>query len=113
MTVSGLDFGAGELTATSALEMVACSTSSWTSATTIACVSSSASTMFGLSAVSVGGVAGTSAPVFSFDAAVAEFMRLSKVYPSLGYEVVILPKVGVQDRAALVLAMLSKQDTEA
>ena len=40
-------------------------------------------------------------------------MRLSKVYPSLGYEVVILPKVGVQDRAALVLAMLSKQDTEA
>ena len=49
----------------------------------------------------------------SFDAAVAEFMRLSKVYPSLGYEVVILPKVGVQDRVDLVLAMLSKQDTEA
>jgi predicted ATPase len=49
----------------------------------------------------------------SFDAAVAEFMRLSTVYPSLGYEVVLLPKTSVQDRADLVLAMLSKQDTEA
>ena len=35
------------------------------------------------------------------DAAVAEYQRLLGVYPSLGYQVVILPKVDVCERAAL------------
>ena len=38
-----------------------------------------------------------------FDAAVAEYRRLLDVYPSLGYEVTILPKIGVAERAEFVL----------
>jgi predicted ATPase len=44
-----------------------------------------------------------------FDDAVAEFRRLIKVYPSLGYEVVPLPKVGVRERADFVLRALKDQ----
>jgi predicted ATPase len=40
------------------------------------------------------------------DDALAEYERLLDVYPSLGYEVVVLPKVGVAERADFVLAML-------
>ena len=42
-----------------------------------------------------------------FDAAVAEYGRLEKAYPALGYEVIILPKVPVAERADVVLAHLS------
>lgn len=38
--------------------------------------------------------------------AIAEYDRLRVVYPSLGYEVCILPKLSVAERADLVLAML-------
>jgi predicted ATPase len=38
-----------------------------------------------------------------FDEAVREYDRLIRAYDSLGYQVVILPKVGVTDRAELVL----------
>jgi predicted ATPase len=41
-----------------------------------------------------------------FDIAVAEYQRLLEVYPSLGYEVTILPKVGVSERADFVLDRL-------
>ena len=41
-----------------------------------------------------------------FDAAVAEYQRLLEVYPSLGYEVTILPKIGVSERADFVLKRL-------
>ena len=41
-----------------------------------------------------------------FDAAVAEYQRLLEVYPSLGYEVTILPKIGVSERADFVLNRL-------
>jgi predicted ATPase len=41
------------------------------------------------------------------DAAIAEYRRLLKVYPSLGYEVTILPKVGIAERADFVLATLA------
>ena len=44
----------------------------------------------------------------SFDAAVAEYSRLLRTYPSLGYDVVILPKVEVGERADLVLAALGE-----
>lgn len=43
----------------------------------------------------------------SFDAAVAEYDRLLIAYPSLGYEVIILPKTGVSERADFVLRTLT------
>ena len=41
-----------------------------------------------------------------FDAALAEYLRLLKAYPSLGYEVFVLPKVGIVERADFVLSTL-------
>jgi len=41
------------------------------------------------------------------DAAIAEYRRLLDVYPSLGYEVTILPKIGVAERADFVLRGLA------
>ena len=41
-----------------------------------------------------------------FGAAVAEYQRLLEVYPSLGYELTILPKIGVSARADFVLNRL-------
>lgn len=43
-----------------------------------------------------------------FDTAVAEYTRLEKTYPALGYEVVVLPKIPVAVRADFVLARLSE-----
>jgi predicted ATPase len=42
------------------------------------------------------------------DSAVAEYLRLLEIYPSLGYEVRILPKIGVAERADFVLKALSE-----
>jgi len=42
------------------------------------------------------------------DAAFAEYSRLLDAYPSLGYEVSILPKVAVTERASLVLSALAE-----
>jgi len=39
--------------------------------------------------------------------AVVEYDRLLTVYPSLGYEIIILPKVSVSERAHFILGMLS------
>ncbi|KZS52350.1 MULTISPECIES: AAA family ATPase [Rhizobium] len=44
-----------------------------------------------------------------FDEAVAEYDRLAAIYPMLGYEVVMLPKVAVADRADFVLDRLSRE----
>jgi predicted ATPase len=41
-----------------------------------------------------------------FDDAVAEYERLVEVYPSLGYEVVTLPKIRIAERADFVLSAL-------
>jgi predicted ATPase len=41
-------------------------------------------------------------------AAVAGYYRLLKAYPSLGYEVSVLPRVGVVERAEFVLRMLEE-----
>ena len=41
-----------------------------------------------------------------FEAACAEYERLERTYPALGYETVILPKVSVAERADFVLARL-------
>jgi len=40
------------------------------------------------------------------DMALVEYSRLLETYPSLGYEVVILPKVGVSERADFILNKL-------
>jgi predicted ATPase len=40
------------------------------------------------------------------DAAIAEYERLLRAYPSLGYEVIVMPKIGVSDRADFVLHTL-------
>jgi predicted ATPase len=40
------------------------------------------------------------------DVASTEYSRLLETYPSLGYEVSILPKVGVSERADFILNML-------
>ena len=42
-----------------------------------------------------------------FEAAVTEFERLAKIYPALGYSLVLLPKAPVEDRADFLLAKLS------
>jgi predicted ATPase len=42
-----------------------------------------------------------------FDAAVAEYERLRAAYPALGYELVVLPKVSVEERADFVLRTLT------
>jgi predicted ATPase len=39
---------------------------------------------------------------------VGEYSRLLEGYPSLGYEVFILPKPAVADRADLILKMLER-----
>ena len=41
-------------------------------------------------------------------AAIVEYDRLLSAYPSLGYEVIILPKVGVSERADFILRTLSE-----
>ncbi|MEQ0723663.1 AAA family ATPase [Stutzerimonas stutzeri] len=43
------------------------------------------------------------------DAALAEYERLQRVYPALGYEVTLLPKVDVAARANFVLQTLAEQ----
>jgi len=40
------------------------------------------------------------------DVALAEYARLLETYPSLGYEVLILPKVKVSERADFILNTL-------
>jgi predicted ATPase len=39
---------------------------------------------------------------------IAEYSRLLEAYPSLGYEVVVIPKIGVAERADFVLKMLAE-----
>jgi predicted ATPase len=41
------------------------------------------------------------------DAAVLEYQRLVAAYPALGYEVTVLPKIGVAERAELILRTLA------
>ena len=70
VSVSGMSFGAVDQSTTGALEMMSCSTSSWTSATTLACLRSAVTSMSGTAAVTVGSIAGTMTSGLSFDAPV-------------------------------------------
>jgi len=42
------------------------------------------------------------------DSAVAEYLRLLEIYPSLGYEVSIFPKIGAAERADFILKALNE-----
>jgi hypothetical protein len=44
-----------------------------------------------------------------FKTALAGCSRLLDVYPSLGYDLIVLPKVGVMERADIVLTTLAQQ----
>jgi predicted ATPase len=44
----------------------------------------------------------------NLDAGVAEYQRLVDAFPALGYEVTILPKTGVVERAEFVLRTLAE-----
>ena len=46
-----------------------------------------------------------------WDSAVAEYLRLLEAYTSLGYEILILPKIGVGERADFVLNALDDADS--
>ena len=65
--MSGLSFGSVELTASGLVAGGGCSTASWSSSTSVSCVSGSASGQLGTSSVTVGAVAGTGLSVYSFD----------------------------------------------
>ena len=67
VTVSGLSFGAGEHTSTSALSSAACVTSSWTSSSSVACAGNGIGFDFSHVQLTVFAVAGTAAAVLSFD----------------------------------------------
>jgi predicted ATPase len=41
-----------------------------------------------------------------FDLAVAEYLRLLEIYPSLGYDTFVLPRIGVTERADFILKTL-------
>ncbi len=75
VTVSGLNFGVGEHTATAGLERAGrgdvgvCFSSSWTSATTLACLSKESSDILMGVSVTVAAVSGTGKPILSFDGA--------------------------------------------
>lgn len=43
----------------------------------------------------------------SLDAAVVDYQRLVDAYPALGYEVTVLPKIDVAERAELILHTLA------
>lgn len=44
----------------------------------------------------------------SLDSAMSEYLRLLEAYPALGYDVSILPKIGVVERADFVLSALNE-----
>lgn len=46
----------------------------------------------------------------NFDEAVVEYERLLKTYPSLGYEVILLPKIGIRERADFVIETLHQAE---
>lgn len=52
--------------------------------------------------------AGDAARRHDFEAALAEYARLETTYPLLGYEMVILPKMPVTERADFLLARLAE-----
>ena len=80
VTVTGLQFGLSEYTASAAVSAEACVTSSWLSSTSLACLGSFSRSSGGQSTrvteVTVGGFVGTGLDIFSFDSpAMSDVLR--------------------------------------
>ena len=80
VTVTGLQFGLSEYTASAAVSAEACVTSSWQSSTSLACLGSFSRSSGGQSTrvteVTVGGFVGTGLDIFSFDSpAMSDVLR--------------------------------------
>jgi len=67
VTVSGLYFAAFDLSPTAVLGTGVCGTASWTSSTSVHCLSSGASLPPAFAPVTVNSIVGTGANVFTFD----------------------------------------------
>ena len=67
VTVTGLGFGLFEYTATAALGSAACSTSSWSSASSVVCQARDYYAYAGYVEVTVGAMSGTGAAVHTYD----------------------------------------------
>ena len=80
LTVSGLNFGSGTATASVAYGHAhPCSTTGWTSVTTVACLASASRAMPRSFGMTVAGVVGTGFSIFSFDAPAASFSTANAV----------------------------------
>ena len=77
VTVLGLGFGHVTHTATAALGSAPCSTSSWSSATSVVCLQTTVVGEAETAEMTVAGVVGTGYGVFSFDAPVGSFLELN------------------------------------
>mgnify|MGYP002831402822 CR=1 FL=1 len=84
VTVSGLGFGQVTYTATAALGSAPCSTSSWTSGTSVACQGMNKLDEISTAEMTVAGVVGTGHGVFSFDAPAASFVAANAVMSGYG-----------------------------
>jgi hypothetical protein len=100
VTVTGLQFGIGEHSATVGVEMAACLTSAWTSMTSVGCLGSGLAQIFGYSGVTVGGIAGTGEPVFSFDAVVASGVLGNAPHSGMGSVTVTGLQFGIGEHTA-------------
>jgi len=67
VTLTGMDFAPTDATVTAVLALADCSTSSWTTATSVACIGIAGASQVGTVGISVAGEVGTSTTVFSFD----------------------------------------------
>ena len=74
VTVSGLNFGSSIYTATAALGSAPCQTSSWTSGTSVACLTGVMIREVQTAELTVGGVVGTGYHIFTFDAPAASYV---------------------------------------
>ena len=100
VTVSGLNFGTHDYTATQSLASGACGTSSWTSETSLQCFSLVSTAHAGLTTLTVGAVSGTATAIVTFDAPVASFARSNAVVSSRGSVTVSGLSFGLSEHTA-------------
>ena len=85
LTISGLSFGAADLTVTASVVSVGvCSTVAWTTGTSLLCTGPSVGSGFAVAAVTVNGVVGTQQGALTFDAPFATSVIPSNVATSAG-----------------------------
>ena len=67
VTLTGASFALTDVTVTMVIALADCSTTSWTTATSVACIGMRGSVLPVTSGVSIAGVVGTTSSLFSFD----------------------------------------------